>query len=280
LTPLQAFFAGRFDTWLELAAEPPPPLWLFVHVPKTAGSSLAAELAGDPALGLAAYRSLHIDHLDRTTPALQRYDRVVEQALAAHAAAPFRFASGHVQQRHVARLVQGIPGTRLFTLLREPAARLVSDYLYQRSPMHPLAEEVRRRVPDFDAFLLLPGQRNRAARHLVPKPIVDAGDAAAAIDHIERHFAFLGLQEAYPSGFRALTAMLGRMRAPDRRLRANDAAAGERAAIAARLGERGLAARIAGVHALDLAIHRHFAARWQAVAAPLDAWLARRAPAG
>jgi hypothetical protein len=277
LTPLQAFFAGRFDTWAEMAAGPPP-LWLFVHVPKTAGSSLAAELSLDPALDLMPYRSLHIDHLDRGSPAMLRYDRVVEQALAAHAAAPFRFASGHVQHRHVARLAQGIPGMRLFTLLREPAARLVSDFLYQRSPMHPLAEEVRLRVPDFDAFLLLPGQRNRAARHLVPKPIVDAGDAEAAIDHIERHFAFLGLQERYAAGFMALTAMLGRMRGPARRLRANDAAAEERAAIAARLADAALAARIAEVHALDFAIHRHFAARWAAVAGALEAWLAARRP--
>lgn len=275
MTALQAFLAGHFDTWLDMVRRPPP-LWLFVHVPKTAGSSLAAELA----LDLAPYRSLHIDHMDRSSPALVRYDQVVEQALAAHAVAPFRFASGHVQHRHVARLVQGIPGTRLFTMLREPAARLVSDFLYQRSAMHPLAEEVRRRVPDFDAFLLLPGQRNRAARHLVPKPIVDAGDVAAAIGHIERHFAFLGLQEDYAAGFRALTAMLGRMRPPARRLRANDAAAEERAAIASRLGDPALAARIAEVHALDVAIHRHFAARWQAVAAPLEAWLAGRAAAG
>ena len=32
--------AGRFDAWL--APREAPPLWLFVHVPKTAGSSLAA----------------------------------------------------------------------------------------------------------------------------------------------------------------------------------------------------------------------------------------------
>jgi hypothetical protein len=271
LTPLQTFFAGHFDTWLERATRPPVPLWLFVHVPKTAGSSLAAELA----LDVSPYRSLHIDHLDRGTPALVRYDRVVEQALAAHAAAPFRFASGHVQQRHVARLAQGLPGLRLFTMLREPSARLVSDYLYQRSEMHPLSAEVRRDVPDFETFLLRPGQRNRAARHLVPKAVVDAGDAAAAIAHIERHFAFLGMQEDYALSFQALSAMFGRMRAPAQRLRVNAAAAAERAEIATRLGDGALAVRIAELNALDLAIHRHFAARWAAVAAPLRAWLAR-----
>ncbi|NKE47695.1 sulfotransferase family 2 domain-containing protein [Roseomonas frigidaquae] len=268
MPPLRAFFDGDFEAWLA-ALQPAPPLWLFVHVPKTAGSSLTADIA----TGLQPYRSLHIDHLDRSRPALQRYDTAVEQALAAWRETPFRFASGHVQQRHVARIVQGVPGTRLFTMLREPAARLVSDYLYQRSPMHPLAEEVRRRVPDFDAFLDLPGQRNRTARHLVPKPVLDAGDAGAAIAHVEANFAFLGLQERYLPSFRALTRMLGQSRAPAARLRVNAAAAAEREEIAARLADPALAARIAATNALDLALYRHFAARWDAVAARLEAWL-------
>lgn len=268
MTPLQAFFAGDFDRWMACAT-PAPPLWLFVHVPKTAGSSLSAELA----TAVSPYRSLHIDHLDRGRPAMQRYDVAVEQALDAYRLAPFRFASGHVQQRHVARLVQGVPGTRLFTMLREPAARLVSDFLYQRSHMHPLSEEVRRRVPDFDAFLDLPGQRNRAARHLVPKAILDAGDAAAAIAHVEAHYAFLGLQERYPLGFRTLTRLLGQPRRPAARLRVNAEAAEERAAITARLSDPKLVARMAELNGVDWALHRYFAARWDSVAARLATWL-------
>ena len=269
--PLQDFFAGRFDAWLARTSRPTP-LWLFVHVPKTAGSSLAAEVAGV----IQPYRSLHIDHLDRSRPAMMRYDTTVEEALAAHAAAPFRFASGHVQHRHVARLAAGIPGTRLFTMLREPSARLISDYLYQRSPMHPLAEEVMRKVPDFDAFLDLKGQRNRTARHLVPKPIIEAGDAAAAIAHVERRFAFVGVQERYALGFRALATMLGIERAPSERKRVNSAAGAEREEIAARLADPALQARIAETNAIDLAIWRHVAARWDAIAPALEAWLEAR----
>lgn len=268
MTPLQSFFTGDFAGWLE-SLRPVPPLWLFVHVPKTAGSSLAADLAK----GLQPYRSLHINHLDRGRPAMQRYDLAVEEAILAFRGSPFRFASGHVQQRHVARLAQGLPGTRLFTMLRDPAARLVSDYLYQRSPMHPLAEEVRRRIPDFEAFLDLPGQRNRIARHLVPKPILDAQDTAAAIAHVEAHFAFVGLQESYALSFRALGAMLDQAQAPAAKLRVNDAAAMERADITARLAEPALAARIAEANAVDLALYRYFAARWESVTARLQAWL-------
>jgi hypothetical protein len=273
MTALEDFFAGRFDAWLATVSRPTP-LWLFVHVPKTAGSSLAAEVAHF----LQPYRSLHIDHLDRSRPAMIRYDAAVEEALAAHAAQPIRFASGHVQHRHVARLAAGIPGMRMFTMLREPSARLVSDYLYQRSPMHPLAEEVKSRVPDFDAFLDLKGQRNRTARHLVPKAIIDDGDAAAAIAHVERRFAFVGVQERYALGFRALAAMLGIRRAPTERKRVNSDAAAERAEIASRLADPALQARIAETNAIDLALFRHVASRWDAIAAPLEAWLEQRHP--
>jgi hypothetical protein len=271
VSTLPLLFSGRFEAWVEEAA--PPPLWLFVHVPKTAGSSLGAEIGA----ALPPWRNLAIDHLDRSRPAPARYDSVVEAAIADHAAAPFRFASGHLQQRHVARLVAGIPGTRVFTLLREPVARLVSDYLYQRSPLHPLAEEVRRRVPNFDAFLELPGQRNRAARHLVPAAVLEAGDAQTAIAHLEAHYAFVGVQERYALGFRALCALLRiPHRAPTARVRVNEAAAEERDAIRARLADPALAARIAAAQALDLALYRHVAARWEAIAAPLEHWLAAR----
>ncbi len=268
-TPLGLLFGGEFGAWIATAGQPVPPLWLFVHVPKTAGSSLAADLASH----LAPYRSIHIDHLDQDRPAVERFDIAVDQALVAHAAAPFRFASGHVQYRHVERMRRAVPGMRLMTMLREPSARLVSDYLYQRSPMHPLAAEVRRRVPDFEAFLALKGPRNRMARHLLPAALIEAGDTAAAIAQIERDFAFVGVQERYALCFRALTAMLGRSRAPGESKRVNSAAAEERADIAARLKEPDFAARIAAANAMDVALWRYFAARWDAIAAPLEAWL-------
>lgn len=264
---LDQFFAGRFDAWVAAAGR--PPLWLFVHVPKTAGSSLAADLA--PQIG--PYRSIHIDHADRSRPAPARYDVAVAEFLAARAEAPCGFASGHVLQRHVASIQAAVPGTALFTMLREPVARLVSDYLYQRSAMHPLAEQARARAPDFQAFLALPGPRNRAARHLVPMSIIRAGDTEAALAHVRRHFVFVGVQDRYALGFRALTALFGASRAPVERRRVNEAAAEERAAIQSQLADPALQARIAADNAIDLAIWRHFAAGWERVAAPLATWL-------
>ncbi|MGG5808387.1 sulfotransferase family 2 domain-containing protein [Falsiroseomonas sp. CW058] len=262
--------SGDIAAWL--APAPPPPLWLFVHVPKTAGSSLTADIA----TMLQPYCSIHIDHADRRTHALVRFDAATEAFLAARRSGPpARFASGHVAWRHVEAVLAEEPATRLFTVLREPAARLVSDYLYQRSAMHPLAAEVKARIPDFDAFLELPGQRNRAARHLAPAPMVAAGDAAAVLRHLRTRYAFVGLQERHELGFRALTALIGRQMRPQARIRVNEDAAEERARVMARLAEPAVRARMEELNALDIAVHREVAADWDRIAAPLEAWLDR-----
>jgi hypothetical protein len=262
--------SGRFDVWLDT---PPPPLWLFVHVPKTAGSSLAADIAtlAPP------YRSIHIDHLDRGRPAPERYDAATEAFIAAHAGKPCRFASGHVQFRQAQRIAGALPGTGCSPMLREPVSRLVSDYLYQRSTMHPLAADVRARVPDFAAFIELPGQRNRIARHLVPPTLVKAGDSAAGIARLRDHYAFVGVQERYDLGFRALTTLVaGRPSAPAARKRVNEGAAEEKAAVMRALEDSSLRARIAELNAFDLAVHRAIAADWERIAQPLAAFLESR----
>jgi len=262
----ELLLSGRIEAWL--APAPPPPLWLFVHVPKTAGSSLAADIEEM----LPAYRSIHIDHADRSRPGPERFDAATEAFLQEHAART-RFASGHVQWRQVARILAGVPGTRLFTMLREPHARLLSDYLYQRSPMHPLAGEVRQRIPDFDAFIELKGQRNRIARHLAPRRLIEEGDPAPVIAHILKRFAFVGVQERYELCFRALTARIGQVTRPGARRRVNEGEDEQREAAQARLADPALRARIAELNGVDIAIHAQVAAAWAGIAAPLEARL-------
>jgi hypothetical protein len=275
MTVSRHLLAGRFDAWIGAAM--PPPLWLFVHVPKTAGSSLGTELA----TVLKPYCNIHIDGQDRrdrsrTVP--ERYDNATKEFLAAHARKPFRFASGHVQFRHVRCITEAVPGTRLFTMLREPVSRLVSDYLYQRSPMHPLADEVRKTIPDFAAFIELKGQRNRIARHLVPPKLVAENDVTTALDMLGKRFAFIGIQERYELGFRALTALLtGTVRRPAAEpKRVNEAAKAEKAEVMRELEDPALRARIAELNAFDLGVHAALAADWDRIAAPLEAWLNAR----
>ncbi len=259
--------SGRFDAWFAPAR--PVPLWFFVHVPKTAGSSLTADLAPI----VAPYRSIHIDHADRSKPGPVRFDEATEAFVTAQAILPARFASGHVQYRNVERILQAVPGTRLFTTLREPVARLVSDFLYQRSPMHPLAEEVKRRIPDIDAFVELKGQRNRMARHLLPPRFAKSGDVAGAVRFLRMRYAFVGIQERYELGVRALSTRLGKQRLPSARMRVNEGAAEERAQALARVADPALRRRIEELSGLDIAIYAEIAGAWERIAAPLAARL-------
>jgi len=266
---LPLFFEGRFDGYAA-AARRGAGLWLFVHVPKTAGSSLSGELAR-----LARpYHNIHIDHADRSRPGPDRFDAAVEAFLARAAETPFRSASGHILHRHVERIRAALPGiVRPVTMLRDPLARIVSDYRHQRSPMHPLSAEVIRRVPDFAAFVDLPGQRNRMARHLVPAELVRRERVEESVAHVMDRFAFVGLQERYALSFRTLTALVtGSPRAPTERRRVNEE--GEAVELSPEV-VRQVQAR----NALDFAIHAAVLRRFEAVEARLADWLSARAGA-
>lgn len=260
---LPLLFDGRIDEYMA-AVRQDAQLWLFVHVPKTAGSSLGTELAAlQP-----PYCNIHIDHLDRSKPGPQRFDAAVERFLEATKERRFHSASGHIQHRHTDRISATLPGVRTLTMLRHPLARLISDYRYQRSPMHPLHAEVAQRTPDFESFSRIPGQRNRMARHLAPPELVRPDRVDDCVAYVLEHFAFVGLQERYALHFRALTALVsGRAHAPKEKKRVNDA--GEAVEVTP-----ALAAQLEAEHAVDFAIYRAVDERFSAVEAALSEWLA------
>jgi hypothetical protein len=259
---LSLLFDGRFDDYVSAVREDAR-LWLFVHVPKTAGSSLGGELAAlQP-----PYCNIHIDHLDRSKPGPERFDAAVDRFLVEARQREFHSASGHILNRHMEQINQALPGVRPLTMLRAPLSRLVSDYRYQRSPMHPLHEEVAKRTPDLESFLHLPGQRNRTARHLAPADLVRREKVPECVDYVLERFAFVGLQEQYDLSFRALTTLIsGRARSPEQKKRVNED--GEKVDVTPDLA--GLAARL---NPIDFAIYDALTARFAAIEAPLADWL-------
>lgn len=261
---MELLFAGRFDDWLREAAIGEEPC-VFVHVPKTAGTSLRTELARrlQPDVNIA------VDYADTSRSFQARMDEAVDAFLVrAKAAPPPRFASGHLLGRHVLRIAAALPGARFVTLLRDPVARVVSDYRHQRSPRHAVHRDFIRRVPSFDAYLELPSEHNKAAQHLVPPAVLQRGDAAECVAHVMRRYAFVGVQEMYPLCFRALTALLGSPAWPELRENVNRDDDGVQEV------PPGLAARIRAANALDCAIHDAVLPRWQAQAAALAGRLA------
>lgn len=250
---MELLFEGRVDDYLGAAALPPDGLCLFVHIPKTAGTSLRAEIAKmlQPDVNIV----VDYTEIDRTFHA--RMDEAVGRFLAPSSGRLPRFASGHILERHVRRICAARPDTRLVTFLRDPVARIVSDYRYQRSPRHPVHAEFAARVPDLAAYIDLKWEANKMTQHLVPADMLLAGDPAQCIDYVMRHYAFIGLQEMYALSFRALTTLLGEPRWASIRENVNAEDEEDRAVPPE------LAARIRAANALDDALYQHVLQGWR-----------------
>lgn len=268
---LNALFAGDFDRYFAEAAQEAAqeaPLWLFVHVPKTAGSSMHAEISAI----LRPDANIHIDYTDTSKPYHVLLDEAVTRFIEAHRAAPYRFATGHIVARHIDTIVGAVPALRLFTTLRHPVARLVSDYRYQRSAMNVARDAFISNTPDFDTYIARKHVHNKIATALVPRPIIDAGDTEAGVRHVLDRFAFVGLQEMYPICLRALTTLMGAPRAPEARVRINDEP-DNRVDLTPELE-----AELKRLNSFDMALHQEFTQRWRAIRDPLREWLNRNRP--
>jgi hypothetical protein len=175
---------------------------VFIHIPKTAGSSLSAELARMRRPYLNIHRTYH--HGETVT-----FSRL-EDEIAAHirsgAIATARSCSGHFTWNMAAPIRDARPDARCFTFLRDPIARVISDYRYSRTPAHPTFRETIARFPTIESYVQAPETQDKMARFLMP------GDAVTPeqIDRfIGERYAFVGLLEQYPLSFNILARLLG-----------------------------------------------------------------------
>ncbi len=240
------------------------PLWLMVHVPKTAGSSLFTELG---AL-LQPYYNINVRHSDPALKHAARFDLAVDKFLEAAGEKPHRFASGHITGDHAERIMAALPDVRAFAMLRHPVARFVSDYRYQRTPMHSDPEGFIARYPDFPTYVNTHRITNKMTSHLVPKRILDTRNVQACIDYITKTFTFIGMQEAYPLSFRTITTLVGSPARATVRERVNTPTAENSVELTPEL-ER----TIRENNAIDMAVYAEFAKRLRGVRESLMAYL-------
>ena len=262
---LSALFSGDFDRYFAEAGQGSP-LWLFVHVPKTAGSSLEVDLASQ----LQPHANIEIDYTDTTKPYALLFDEAVERFIRQHGEAPYRFASGHIVARHTERIREAVPDVRCLAMMRNPVARLISDYRYQRSPMNLAREAFIRNTPDFQTYVARKFVHNKTATALVPRPIVDAVDVGAAIKYVMQNYTFIGMQEMYPLGLLALTTLMGKTRGPEARVRVNTGAEDKVVLTPEQDAE------LRRLNTLDMALFHAFSEKWRNIREDLRAYLARR----
>lgn len=260
---MDLLFEERFDEYFRQAAIGGE-LCVFVHVPKTAGTSLRGEIAQilQPDVNIA------VDYTETNRSFHERMDEAVDLFMSEAAANGVRFASGHILARHVQRIRGSFPSARFVTFLRDPVQRVISDYRYQRSPRHPVHAEFIKQVPSLEAYLEIRSERNKTAQHLVAPEVLLGGDLAECVDYVKRSYVFVGVQEMYPISFRTLTTLMGSPSWP--RLRENVNTDND----AERQVPRELTERIRAANAIDVAIYDAFFPRWQAVREALASRLA------
>jgi hypothetical protein len=175
-------------------------LWLFLHIPKTAGSSLSTELSRE----LAPYRNIHIDYTKKDVGRPTQIQDAVDRFLSDATTTRFRSASGHITMQHAAQIRSAIPRTKAFT------------FLYQRTPLHPPYKEFIAKFPRIEDYVTAPQSQDKMYRFLV-------GDRKTplqeGLDRIGREFTFVGTVEKYPMSFNIIFRLFGRDVMPEQHKR-------------------------------------------------------------
>lgn len=217
-------------------------IWLIHHIPKTAGSSLAAEVTS--AVGADYFINLEADYSAEGANYLSSLGDLTAMAVEKiNSSTPPRVLSGHLGVSHVDSLVAAIPQLKVISFLRHPVARVLSEYNYCSSSRHPLSAQFCATYPDIDAYLATPGEMNKAAHMMFGPELTDPVEAVA---RMKARYTMVGLQERYPASFLLMSSLIWGSALPKMR---------ERTAAVKAEPDRDLVARIEKVNQLDLALY-------------------------
>jgi hypothetical protein len=266
-------FAERFDTYFDEAHEGKP-LWFFVHVPKTAGSSLNGEMV--PILFpnhhiYIDYSKLDPSEVDQSYEAL--FDKSVDKFIALAQAKSYRYCTGHINATQLERIVDQVPNVRPITLLRDPVSRFISDFRYQRSPMHPGWENFNAAYPRIEDYLRLEGDWNKTATSLLPTELRLDGKVQDCVDWLVATYKFIGIQELYGLSLHAMTWFGGVPKRSKVRKRINDPTPENEVML-----NYDLQQEIRDKNSLDIALYEAIAPRFMAISDSLTEYLDRVAP--
>jgi hypothetical protein len=242
---------------------------MFVHVPKTGGSSMNGELM--PVYGPSKH--IFIDYFEEGRSYHDQINEAVDKFLALTEEKRFRFCTGHLLAPQVAKIIHSLPDVRPFTMLREPVSRVVSDYRYQRSDMHPGNAAFRAQFPTLESYVGQPGEANKFALHLLPDALREAGDTQACVDYLTETFCFIGFQEMFGLSLHTLTWFAKKPRFSTVRRRVSDPEANNEVPLTFDTQEA-----IRQTNKLDIAIYENLSARFFAISDALTVYLNAAAP--
>jgi hypothetical protein len=239
---------------------------VFLHIPKTAGSSITSDLDRL----LAPYRNLEPDYADSSRPFEEREAEALARFAAEARVQRPRSVSGHYELRRLQPLLRGLEPVAFASMVRDPVARVVSDYRYMTSERHPDWREARARYPTLDAYLAEPEESaEKMARYLLADPRMPPDEIPGFLDET---YHVLGTVEDYAFSSFLLLALGGHRMVSTARERVSADGPTRREDLPEALVER-----IAAANPRDAAIHAHVSA---VLARCRPAWLRLLASVG
>jgi hypothetical protein len=140
-------------------------IWVFQHVPKTAGSSLLEEI--HQRMPRPGFFNVYVtaDLLERRDLKYGEAFQVSFQRFMHQDISKYMFVTGHFSRPNIIAMSNN-PKARFFTILRDPLSRAISDYRYQQTPKHPPHKTFIKNYPTFDSYINDPGYRNTMSNYI------------------------------------------------------------------------------------------------------------------
>lgn len=165
-------------------------LWVMVHLPKTAGTTVASQLLEmrQPSL------NLYIDGKADNLTEEERWQGAIDEFLKRQDTSKIRFLTGHFPVYVLDRILVLGRTVRFFTFMRDPVSRFISDYRYCLTPRHPHYKEFRITYPKIEDYLKEAYAHDRMFKQFAPAQDASVSDVIASV---RKKFTFLGFTEKF-----------------------------------------------------------------------------------
>ncbi len=209
--PARTLFKESLEAYLVEAKRELGRPWCFLHIPKTAGTSLKETMRAQ-----FSYRNIYLspDEYLNVQSGHDSYSGLLKAKLAKFIPqlreGSITAISGHLQYESVESLKQALPEIRLMTFLRNPVDRVISDYRYCLSPEFPGHQEFRRQYPTIKHYLSNTGEMNKMHSYLKRGAQETATQTA---ERVANEFSLVGLVERYDE-FVHLFCRINEVKAP------------------------------------------------------------------